>query len=230
MRAQDVAEYMAASDVAKRSVIRRCKYRSLARMVQHREARAAIAHWLREGNGDPALLDAEADRIRNKLTTDDFEADVNEANAGYIEAFRSVCDDLSIPVCDMRAPGAKMALDMGGLQVRYGPDLLLHRVNRRNIPKSGALFLLYSKGKAAKEEEALFLSSLSFGYLGGSALETELGEPEKKLCLSVCAHSGAVHEAPGNAKVRFNNMKAAGATISEQWDAIAPPPNAVVIN
>lgn len=228
MRSQDFAEYMAASDRAKRSILQRCKYRSLARMVQHREARIAIARWLREGNGDPMLLDKEADRIRHKLTDDDFDAEVNEHNATYIEAFRAVCADLNLPACEMRPADQKMAMDMGGLEVRFAPDLLLYRTNSRNVPKSGALFLVYSKGKAAKEEEALFLSSISFGYLSGSVLEEELGEPEKGLCLSVCAYSGTKYAAPGNAKTRFNNMKAAGAMIADVWDAIQPPNKAVL--
>lgn len=228
MRAQDMAEYMVASDIAKRSVIRRCKYRPLARVVQHREARSSISAWLREGTDDTKLLSAEADRIRNKLSDSDFDDEVNEHNAGYIEAFREVCGDLAIPACDMQAPLQKMELTFSGLRVRYSPDLLLRNVNSRNVAKSGALFLLYSKGKNAKEEEANYLNAFSFGYLSGSDVQGDLGEAERKLCISVCAYSGQIFSAPGNAVTRFKNMQAAGATIADIWGAISPPPKAIL--
>lgn len=225
MRAQDLAEYMAASDVAKRSVIQKCKFRPLARLVQHKEARASIAHWLRAGSGDREALTAEANRIRRKLADTDFDADVNEHNAGYVEAFRGISESLDIPPCGMEMLSGKVTIEMNGLSVRYAPDLILKRTNRHNVAKIGAMFLLYSKGKSASVEEALHLSALSFGYLEEAPIAQDC-EPDKALCLSVCAHSGNVHAAPGNSKRRFNNMMAAGATIADLWQAIPAPRNA----
>ncbi len=227
IRAQDFAEYMAASDVAKRSLIRRCKFRPLAPMLQHREAKSSIARWMREGSGDLAALATEAARIRRKLADTAFEADTNEHNAAYIEAFMAVCESLEIPACQMTPPMGKMQFGIEGLTVGYSPDLLLTATNRQNVAKAGALFLLYQKGKAAVEEPSLYLNSLSFAYLSGSAI-VEYAETDKKLCVSVCSHSGVVRCAPGNAATRFKNMQAAAETIVEQWDAIKPQPNWVV--
>lgn len=180
---------------------------------------------MREGSGDQDLLTAEAARIRRKIADSDFDADVNEHNAGYVEAFREICKALQIPACEMEPLTGKTTINMNGLAVRYAPDLLLRKINRSNVAKIGALFLLYSKGKSASEEEALHLSALSFGYLEDSPLN-ENAEPDKSLCISVCAYSGVVHPAPGNSKRRFNNMMAAGATIADLWPAIPAPKNA----
>lgn len=225
MRAQDLAEYMAASDVAKRTVIQKCKFRPLARLVQHKEARASIGHWMRQGAGDSDALTAEAARIRRKIADTDFEAEVNEHNAGYVEAFRDICDQLAIPACDMEALAGKVSINMNGLDVRYAPDLILKNTNRNNVAKIGAMFLLYSKGKSASTEEALYLSALSYGYLEDAPINNGC-ESDKALCISVCAYSGTVHPAPGNSKRRFSNMMAAGATISDLWPAIPAPKNA----
>ncbi|MGU3421800.1 hypothetical protein [Methylobacterium sp. D54C] len=216
---------MAASDVAKRSVIQKCKFRPLARLVQHKEARASIARWLRDGSGDRRALTAEASRIRRKIADSDFDADVNEHNAGYVEAFQEVCDALDMPACEMDTLSGKVTINMNGLSVRYAPDLILRRIARNNVAKIGAMFLIYSKGKSASVEEALHLSALSFGYLEDAPIAQDC-EADKAICLSVCAYSGNVYAAPGNSKRRFNNMMAAGATIADLWPAIPAPRNA----
>lgn len=52
LRARELADYMAASAQRKRTVLREAKYRPVARVLNHVEARTTIAAWLREGDGD----------------------------------------------------------------------------------------------------------------------------------------------------------------------------------
>lgn len=100
-------------------------------------------------------------------------------------------------------------------------------MTRRNTTKVGALYLRYAKGKELNADAAKFQSAFVFGFLDGLPVEDE-SDPEKKLCLTVCAYSGKATEAPSNSIYLYKEMKAACAAIADQWPNIEPPPNAVL--
>ncbi len=227
LRARELADYMAASAQRKRTVLREAKYRPVARVLNHVEARTTIASWLREGDSDIATLRDRAEWFRSRMVTSDFEADQNQHNADYVDAFADICADLDIPPCEMSAPGGKQAIDMSGVSVIHNPDLVLRRVTRRNTIKSGALYLRYAKGKELNADAAQWQSAFAFGFLAGMPPESDC-EPERKLCLTVCAYGGKATEAPTKSTYMFKEMAAACAAIADQWPNIQPPPNAIL--
>jgi hypothetical protein len=87
--------------------------------------------------------------------------------------------------------------------------------------------LRYAKGSALPEATGLWQAAAIFGFLSNSQLEPA-AEPEKPLCITLDAYKGRPYPAPGNSVYRFNEMKAALATIAEQWPAILPPKGAVI--
>ncbi|MCJ2098627.1 hypothetical protein [Methylobacterium sp. E-046] len=227
LRARELADYMAASAQRRRTVLRDAKYRPVARVLQHTEARATITTWLQEGEGDTSALRDRAEWFRSRMTTGDFEAYQNQHNADYVDAFAEACAELEIPPCEMRAATGKQTVDLNGTIIVHNPDLLLRRITKRNTIKTGALYLRYAKGKEMNADAAKFQSAFVFGFLSGLPPEAESG-PEKKLCLTVCAYSGKATEAPTNSVYLYNEMKAACAAIADQWPNIEPPANAVL--
>lgn len=81
LRVRELADYMAASQQRRRTVLRDVKFRPIARTLQHTEARVFLSNWLREGHGDTSALSKEADRLRGLMVTSDFEASQHVSGA-----------------------------------------------------------------------------------------------------------------------------------------------------
>jgi hypothetical protein len=223
-----LADYMAASDQARRTIIRGCKYRTIARLVQHDEAKLAVSKYMLDGTGDPNGLKAAADFIRTKLADDQFDADCNAINADYVERFADVVENVSLPKgSEWKASQPFKAQPVNGVRITFEPNLLLERVDVKNRVRRGAMMLRYKKGARLPDEVAAFQSSAILGLLRmyGEDYENEI---ERGLCLTLDAHTGEAHPAPTNAVSRFNNTKAACATIADMWDNIKAPPDAVL--
>jgi hypothetical protein len=223
-----LADYMAASRQAQRGIVRDCKYRRIARVVQHTEARAVIFNHIRSRTIGPDDLKNKAEQIRNRLADDEFEADVNDHNADYIDRFAGNLLKIALPACQIMPPRAVEPIEISGVFVRFGPHVLLRRTMKRtNRQRSGAIMLRYAKGEALPPKAAQWQTASIFGFLR-TIQEAEAAEPERPLCVVVDAHAGVVHSAPGDSVYRFNEMKAACADIAERWPNIQPPPNAII--
>lgn len=228
MSASKLADYMAASEQARRSILRGCKFRPIARIVQHQAAKESIADSLSRPDFDQSLLDAKIDALRSGLQASDFDNEVAEHNADYIERFLETRPELPARASEVGKAGKMTPLDVDGFSLSFNPDLVLRRINRRNTPKMGVVFFRYGKNKPISDEVGCWQSAISFGYLD-TKLKQGLSEidPEKELCATLDMWSGKCHPAPGNSIYRFNEIKAACAGIVERWEQIAPPENAV---
>ena len=227
MSIRRLADYMGASEQARRGIVQSCKYRAIARVVQHNEAKAAISSHILSGVDGPGDLQKRVDQLRSMLVDDDFEADMNDHNADYIERFIASLGNVQLPDAD-RLPTHEFApLTLNGVKVTFFPQLLLRRVTKTNNVKTGALMLRYGKNSPLPPTVGGFQSSAIFGYLR-TLEETDKTEAERALCITLDAHAGKCHQAPGNAIYLFKEMKAACATIAERWPAIKPPKNAIL--
>jgi hypothetical protein len=224
---RNLADYMAASERRRRSIIEGCKYRPIARLLQHREARIIIANALREHQDDPQVLKDKAESIRNKIATDDFDALTNETNADYVQQFSKVMAKVKLPTAEILPGKSFPPISVNGVNIRFSPDLLLRRLTKSNKLKRGAVMLRYAKGKGLAEAAAAWQSAAIFGVLGEHADE-DAAEPDKPLCITIDAHNGETHPAPGAAVSMFANMKAACQSIAERWPNILPPDNAIL--
>jgi hypothetical protein len=228
INARYLADFMAASEQAKRSLIQKCKFPAIARVVQHTEAQAIITNFWLELNPDKKKhLEDKAVWLRNKLADDQFEEDVNEHNADYVDCFAGQVDKISFPESE-RLPAPKFApLMLEGTRFKFKPNLILSRRTKSNKLKVGAVMLRYGKGKPLSPEVGKWQSAAAHGYLKAIFTKEER-EPELKLCLTVDALTGETYEAPSNSGYRFNEIKAACASIAERWPLVKPPKNAVL--
>lgn len=218
---------MAASERKRRTIVEGCKYRPIARLVQHKEAMIAISGAIQKGVLDQQSLKDKANFIRNKLADDDFDALTNEVNADYVEKFSEVVASIKLPDAEVLPGKVFPAFKINTVRVRFSPHLLLQRIGKGNKLKRGAFMLRYAKGKPLPPEVGGYQSAAAFGLLRDYAPEAG-SEVDKAICVTLDAFTGELYPAPGASLTMFANMKAACLTIAERWPNIKPPPGAVI--
>jgi hypothetical protein len=216
-----LADYMAASDRKRRSILRSCKYPPIARVLQHTEAKASISNFVKAGNPDTSSLSAKADSLRNRLSDGDFDRQLLDVNADYIDRFVLKYGSMDFPKADAVQVDKWPRINISGVSV--SPDALFQfqRTTKTNKVNIGIGAIRYSKGSNLAEDVGLWQSAFLFGYLTSLELNGEI--PEKKLCMTLDAYAGVVYPAPGDSVRRFANMEAACASIADMWDKIEAP-------
>jgi len=225
--ARYLADYMAASETAKRSIIRGCKYQAIARVIQHDEARLSVGKFIRAGRHDPEPPLADVHRLRERMADTPFDRDLFDHNADYIERFVAVAANLELPDAEILSPGRNPPVDIRGVKITVDISFRLRRLTRTNKIRVGVGTLRYSKGTRLAPAVAAWQSAFLFGYLNLFGTEPS-ATPENKLCLTVDAFCGIAYPAPSDSVRRFQNMEAACATIAERWPNIPPPPDAAL--
>ena len=223
-----LADYMAGSERKKRAIAEACKYRPIARLIQHNEAKAAIGAAILAGPFDVQALKDRAKFIRDKMAADDHEALTNEANADYVHRFAMICGGMKLPNGEL-SPGKQYpAKDINGVKVAFKPNLMVRRPNQKtNAMDLGAIMFRYAKGKALPPLVADYQSAAILGILA----DYENGAsdvPHKALCLTFDGYTGTFYKAPGAAVSMWANMQAACAYIAERWPNIKPPKNSIL--
>lgn len=227
MSVRNLADYMAASERKKRAIVESCKYRPVARILQHREAQNAISSAYIGGIATPQGLKEKADSIRNKLADDDFAALTNEANADYLEAYGKIVGSVELPKGEILPGKTFPPFNLNGVKIRFTTRLMFRRLTKTNKLRRGGMMLRYAKGKKLHPDIGGYQSAAIFGVLGIHDDE-EGSDPDKTMCITVDAMTGSSYPAPTNAVSIFANMKAACQSIAERWPNIAPPASAVL--
>jgi hypothetical protein len=224
--ARYLADYMAGSELAKRSILVSAKYQPVARVVQHDEAKQTLSKFFRAENPEITSLNAAAEKLRQRMADSDFERDVLDHNADYLDRAAKVVPLMQLPDAEFLPAGASPNIEIAGVKVRPDIQFRVRRVTKTNKVRIGAATFRYAKSKALKSEVGVWQSAFLLGYLG--LVDWEDGaEPEGKLCVTIDAYSGACYSAPSDSVSRFKNMGAACASIAERWDKVPPPANAV---
>ena len=130
MSARSLADYMAASERARRTIVRSCKYQSLARIVQHDEAKQAAAKHIRHGGSDLGDLTALSAALRDRMADSDFDRDLFDHNADYLDRFAQVSAKIVLPDADRLAPGKALPITRNGVKITVEIHLRLRRLTR----------------------------------------------------------------------------------------------------
>lgn len=222
-----LADFMGASKRGERAILQASKYRPIARVIQHADARAIVGKFIRDSETDLGWLHEEAERLRNRLADDDFERELYDNNADYVTRFAEVHQLLNMPKAEISVPGPRQAMNIHGVTVTVDLSLRLRRRTKTNKVRQGAAMLRYAKGKRLSPTVGAWQSAFLLGFIRDTSAEQEI-EPERQLCLTIDAFAGVCHAAPGDSVNRYHNMKAACQSIAEQWPNIKPPVGAVL--
>jgi hypothetical protein len=225
MPARVLADFMVASETARRTLVRDCKYPPVGRLMQHGEARAAIAGFLRSDERDPARLMSVATMLRARTAGSAFMTTLWARNADYLERFAGLWPAMGWPDATF-TPGGGEVFRLNGVRIRFDLAAGLARTSRRNVRRTGAVMLRYANGRALDPEVAAWQSALLLGTLRGQAVDG--ADPDPRLCLTVDGWAGVVHAAPSDSVRRCGHLAAACSTIAERWAAVGAPLGAVV--
>lgn len=222
-----LADYMAASEIRRRTIIRDCKYISTARRLQHDRAMPYMSSALLNGQ----LVDGGGGNIsaalRNGPHTSPFQEKKAKVNADAIDHFDTVFEKIELgkhlrtPVTDAEP------IELGGVIIKPMLAFGVSRFTKTNKLRIGAACIRYSKNKPVKNETAQFQAAFTHGYLRHFN-EDEALEVEPKLCWLIDAFSGKLIEAPSNSVSIYNNITSACYSISERWDKITPPARSII--
>lgn len=227
MSARSLADYMAASDTKKRTIVRDAKYHAIARVIQHDEAKAIISKFMSSGSTHVEILSNKSAELRSRLTDTEFDRDLYDSNADYIDRFSEIYANIDFPSAEILPAGSSLSFDLEGTKITADLGFRLRRYTKTNKLKIGAAILRYAKGKALPLEVANWQSALLFGYFSEIGPE-EGAEAEMKLCITLDGYVGKCHPAPTDSVRRFRRIQSACATIREWWPGIAPPKNAIL--
>ena len=219
---------MDASERTRRRILRGCKYRPIAKLLQHDRAKNFITKFLAsESPLGKAEIIKESDRLRNLLSDTPFERETLDLNADFLSAFAKVYSLDHLPKAEITKAPRKLLIHLSGVAVNPDIRLGFQRTTKTNKLRTGFMTIRYAKGKPLSKEVGRWQSSLLFGCRR-IADESDSSIAERKLCLTLDALTGQFIPAPGNAVSRFNNMKAACSSIADMWDNIEPPSGAII--
>ena len=231
-----LAEYMAASPIRKRTLIRNTKYRKADPEVSYAEGFAVIGDMLADGDLVTTRLSDAAEDFHDRMDVD-----------GYFDRLRiDLTGDMFDWLADHRTPlklpdadrfddsrtwGRGGSWSVEGVTLDPEIYLRLSRL-RRGFKTVGAATLRYSKSGALKPAKsdigvADWQSALIHGYLTDTITDDTL-RPDPALCLTLDLRAGHAHPAPGNSVTLMQHIAATCASISERWPNIPPPDNAII--
>ena len=230
MSSRFLSDYMVASEIRQRSIVRDCKYRKIARGIQHGRAKTFIANSMKGGTLSAEALHAEGHRYLEMMADNDFERETLDVNGDFLIAYGEVFSMDTFPKkSEISAVNTEIKIDFNGVEVN--PDIWCgtQRVNLKNRLRTGLMTIRYAKGKPLDDETGRYQSAILFGTRKLIDGEDEVAA-EEKLCLTLDCATGKFIAAPTDATRRFQNVQAACASIAERWDNIDPPENAILSN
>jgi len=233
MHVRFLADYMAAASQGRhrvcRTTLQACRYKSLARVFHHKEAKAAIrTHFTSGGSADVSKLLEKAHAIRARMTDDHYEMSLNEYNADYIEKFVQTYTPSTLTNATIHKADPLPIIDVAGVRLKFETHATLRRVMKKtNRQRVGALMLRYRKDKPLEKVVGDWQSALLFGFMRKHT-NIDQEEPEQQLCVTLDVVSGSAFRAPTDSVSRFIEAEAACATITAAWPNIKPPTNSVL--
>lgn len=226
-----LADYMAAQgrERARRSIVQGCRYQKLARLYNHKEAKSTILPYFSSGgSGDMTSMEAKAQSLRDRIADSQYERNLYDYNADYLEAFYQGYAPASMPKADLLPAEPIPKAVISGVTLTFETFASFRRAMQgSNRIRNGALMLRYKKGDPLQTEIGQWQSAILFGFMCKYGSYGEV-EPEKKLCVTYDVVSGHGHIAPTDSVNRFKEAEAACATIAEAWENM-PPPNGAVL-
>lgn len=125
-----LADYMSASERARRTIIRGCKFPPIAKLLQHHLAKGFIVDFLKKGSDSPAPLHEEAERLREMMADSDFDRELLDVNADVLDAYGTVFDPSKFPSAEIVAVSEPFKLDLAGVEVNPDYRLTLQRTTK----------------------------------------------------------------------------------------------------
>ena len=142
-----------------------------------------------------------------------------------IESFYSISKNKEILGLTFRPVQNRLPnLLMEGVEISINPDLVAYKQKKSGQSVGGVIFQT-SKAVAAANWRADHSRNVStLLWLLAEQHMAELGEIDRRLCITIDVFGKAITPAPSNYKRKLNDFEAACSEISALWDRISAPP------
>lgn len=212
-----LGEYMTASVVRRRTIVRDQKRPRTVVVARYRTARRAIVEHLAAGGVDNnRLIDTIEDlEARSESETSTWHAQDQVLSVEALDAFLEVnlpLDSWAVRRCPQRPP----KLTVGAVQVSVRPDLLVRGTDRYGEPWFGAVKVHISKGHPLDETAAQYTATLLHQWVE-QHLATEDEPANHKACLVLDVFAQRVWTAPRAHRRRRADLAVACEEIALRW-------------
>lgn len=221
--ANQLGEYMIASEVRKRRIIAEAKYRPILKVISYKKARRMLSDYLEKGRGNLSFLENTILFLSEKtLAGRSLEETERDLTVQMLGRFIAVSNEVNLPNAQY-ALGSHLAgkLMLGGLPVSVVPNLVATGQNRKGQQTVGAVMIRYAKGKPLNPDEAKHVSVLLYEFAKG--VLSGAGVAAYNLCFCLDIQTGKIHCSPKGTTRVLSNMAAAGEAIIAQWPSVPLP-------
>lgn len=232
--ANQLADYLSASPVRRKSIIRDAKFPKQMITALYKDARSTIARYLIDPSSGPDIITEAMVRLDGRENapdaTDWTRSDCRQSREA-LDAFLRSFNALGIGRYRFIAPGGALPpLVVAGVSVSISLDAIVEARTRGEIQRMGGLLLTLSKSGVdreslvsmrAREERAATAAVLCLAACEGMSASNSKADP--RLCLSLDVFSQKLISAPAGYKTRRKNIELACEEIADRWGRIDPP-------
>lgn len=216
-----LGEYMVASFVRKRSILRDSKFPKEFLGARYDPAQKAAVRYLAGGSADRDRLGSDIDRLL-----------IGSERSRWFQQRQKLCDQAIRCVLDiedaLKLEGLNVVagcdsnhrMDVSGVAVTVIPDLIIRGAGRAG-PFVGALKFRYVKTKPIDDEWAGYGATLLHKFVE-ERLATGGVAADRRQCRYVDVFGGRAFEAPQSFKERRKEVEAACLEIKALWPVIEP--------
>ena len=209
-----LGEYLTASPVRRRRIIRDQREPRPFVVNRYRQARKAIRAYLKTGGAQPELIAEMAELLEAAEPESNFAAQDARCSAEALEAFMELAEALALDDVYIERPsGPYPYLSVAGVGVSIRPDLILRGVDGRGRPFAGAIKIHIAKTHPLSEEAGAYVATLLRRYL----CQTESVGVSPAHCMVLDVFSHRIHRAPRAFRRRMGAIEAACEEIGQRW-------------
>ena len=222
--ANQLAEYMTATDAARPGIIRSARDPQETLTVRYSYARRAICAFLIDMRRDINPLVTMEKRLQNRSDDPDLTCWARDDARRSIEAMWAayrIRNDVAKHVFVSNTKRAATYLQLSGVAVSVRPDLYVHG-RARGVNQIGAAILRMTKDDGStsdkRKEMGRYVATLL--RLALDANNPTNREPVTRLCMSIDVQKGSVFVAQRAFTQRLNNLRGACMGIAALWNQV----------
>ncbi len=220
MSANQLAQFMVASDTGRLGIIRKARQIGSAGAIRYSDLRRAVRAHLTHPYRSNEALDAAASMFQQK-SNDNSHSDYGRDDAlksiEALESFRRMSNKLNAIDFAPTADGAKTIM-IAGVEVSVNLDALVNGTGGR----IGGTLLRFSQSDGEtdeatrkRQEVGRYAATLVFVFVG--QVYGDKNTADRSLCSSIDVQFNDVIYAPTNTSVRVKNIESACRFISAAW-------------
>ena len=218
MSANKLGEYLTASPVRRRRIVKDQKHPPEFQVARYTEAQSAIAEFLVSGRTDDAILFRVLDRLQAASARSGWDAQRIQDCSQAIEAFMdfpemALLHRMNAVQGDPNPP----QLNIADVRISVRPEIILHGSDRLGSPTVGAVKLYIGKSNPLTDESGLYVATILHQFV--SEYCSESGKVDLQACAVFDVFGRRFYVAPRSFIRRRHDIEAACEEIARAWPA-----------